>query len=112
MTSPLCICGCGQPAVVEHHVVFRQALRGVAGRDQARYDELVSDPRGKVPMAQGCHERAHSRSRPLELGVLPDEVFVFAVEVLGPGRAFNYLRRTCRGDDERLTALLLAANVA
>lgn len=103
----LCICGCGNPAVILHHVVFRQELRHVAGKDLELYAKLIRDPRGMVPMAQSCHERLHSRSRPLPLEVLPDEAFEFAVAVLGAGRAYNYLRRTAVGDDPRLTALLM-----
>lgn len=104
--SLLCIAGCGRPADVRHHIIFQQELRRVAGRDKARADTLRGDPRGMVPVCQECHERLHSRSRPLPLAVLPDEAFVFAVEVLGAGRAFNYLQRTCSGSDPRLDALL------
>ena len=102
----LCICGCGQTADVFHHVVYQQELRRVAGRDKALADTLRGDPRGMVPMAQSCHERHHSRSRPLRLCVLPDEAFVFAAEVLGRERAYNFLSRVCTGEDARLTALL------
>lgn len=102
----LCICGCGNMAVVRHHVIAQQELRRVAGRDMALKDTLCGDPRGMVPMAQSCHERHHSRSRPLRLCVLPDEAFVFAAEVLGRERAYTYLSRTCVGEDARLDALL------
>lgn len=106
MNPPLCICGCGQMAVALHHIVFQQELRRVAGGDEALRVRLVSDERGMVPVAQSCHERAHSRSRPLPLSALPDEVFEFAEETLGTGRAYNYLRRTLIGEDPRLDALL------
>jgi len=101
-----CVAGCGRPADVRHHVVYQQELRRVAGRDKARGDALRGDPRGMVPMCNSCHERHHSRSKPLPLSVLPDCAFVFAAEVLGSDRAFNYLGRTCVGEDPRLDALL------
>ena len=102
----LCICGCGQPAAIFHHVVYQQELRRVALHDTTLKATLCGDTRGMVPMAQSCHERHHSRSRPLRLAVLPDEAFVFAAEVLGRERAYNYLSRTCTGEDARLDALL------
>jgi hypothetical protein len=105
----LCICGCGNPADISHHVIRRQDLRQAVKEDWifATYEELVLDPRNMVPMAQSCHERHHSRSRPLRLSVLPDEAFEFAADVLGAGRAFNYLRRGYTGDDSRLSQLLV-----
>lgn len=102
----LCVCGCGNPADILHHVIARQELRRVAGKDLERYAQLIRDSRGMVPLAQSCHERHHSRSRPLLLNRLPDEAFVFAAEVLGAGRAYNYLGRVCCGEDPRLDVLL------
>lgn len=102
----LCVCGCGQRADVFHHVVYQAELRRVAGRDRALADRLRGDERGMCPLASDCHERHHSRSRTLPLSVLPDAAFVFAAEVLGPARAFNYLGRVYSGADARLDALL------
>lgn len=112
MSSIVCICGCGKSPVIWHHVIYQQELRRVAGRDDALAERLRGDERGMVPMAQSCHERHHSRSAPLPLSALPDAAYVFAVEVLGVGRAFNYLRRLYAGDDPRLTALLLRKDAA
>jgi hypothetical protein len=70
------------------------------------YRDLIEDPRNLVPVAFVCHERHHSRFLPLELRVLPDSVFEFAAELLGPGPAHLYLARYYRGRDPRLDALL------
>lgn len=103
---PPCICGCGHRAEELHHVVYQAELKRVAGRDTARADTLRCDPRDMVPMTTVCHERHHCRSKPLSLAVLPDAAFEFAVEVLGAGRAYNWLRRRYVGEDTRLDALL------
>lgn len=108
-----CVCGCGQPGVHRHHVVTAQEIRKALGyrasrRKKARSDGagLLRDARNLVPMAFVCHGEHHSRMRPLPLEVLPDSVFEFAAEVLGRGRAFNYLRRHYNGGDARLDALV------
>ena len=65
----------------------------------------MRDPRNLVPVAFACHGAHHGRSRPFELGALPDEVFEFTGELLGPA-GFDYLRRRYVGEDPRLDALL------
>jgi len=57
-------------------------------------------------MAFNCHGAHHGRSRTLSLAVLPDSAYSFAVEVLGAGAAYEYLRRRYTGDDPRLTSIL------
>lgn len=100
MTPPLlCVCGCGVPAVHRHHVVYRQEIQREGGD--------VRDPRVLVPVAERCHARHHSQMRPLQLARLPDRVFDFARELLGAGRAYEYLRRRYAGEDPRLDALLI-----
>lgn len=112
----LCFCGCKRPAVARHHCIYEQELRNVvaAGRsskaalpaaDRALLAELVSDPRNLAPVAFDCHGAHHLRAQPYSLSVLPDSVFEFAAEVLGP-RAHGYLRRRYAGRDERLDDLL------
>lgn len=86
---------CGRRAVHMHHVVYQQFIRG-----------HEKDDRNMVPVCFRCHERHHSRTCVFSLGLLPDSVFEFAAEVLGPGPAYERLRRTYRGEDRRLTALL------
>ncbi len=76
--------------------------------DRARLTALVSDPRNLVPVAAQCHGAHHGRSVPYELSMLPDSVFEFAAEVLGP-RAHGYLRRRYVGRDPRLDELRLIA---
>jgi hypothetical protein len=58
-----------------------------------------------VPVSFACHGAHHGRSRPLRLAVLPDAVFDFARELMGPA-AFDYLGRHYAGRDPRLDALL------
>lgn len=80
--------------------------------DVVREQRLLWDSRNLVPVADGCHAQHHARRRPLELERLPDGVFEFASELLGPGRAYNYLRRRYTGPDPRLDALLEASDAA
>jgi hypothetical protein len=92
-----CFCGCGKRHGLKlHHVVYQQHI-GVA---------LRGDSRNMVPVAAGCHAKHHSRQAPYELRLLPDSAFEFALEVLGPGPAYEYLRRRYAGEDGRLEALL------
>jgi hypothetical protein len=73
---------------------------------------LVGDVRNLVPVAFACHGQHHSRQAPLDLRVLPDSVFEFAAEVLGPGPAWSYLDRRYRGRDPRMDAMLRADEAA
>lgn len=106
-----CFCGCGARAVAEHHVIYRQELRWVArrrARDLPRVSlkALVEDPRNLVPVGLGCHRAHHDRRQPFSLRKLPDSVYEFAAEVLGPGPAYVYLSKRYAGHDERLDALV------
>lgn len=67
---------------------------------------LCADPRNLVWAGYRCHAAHHNRSHPYELRWLPDSAYEFAAEVLGPGRAYEYLRRRYTGPDVRLDALL------
>jgi hypothetical protein len=111
-----CICGCGKRAVHDHHVVYEQVI-------ERRYRELVragtpvrwrslaqcvNDPRNLVGIAFGCHGGQHGASKKLRLERLPDRCFEFAAELLGPGRAYEYLKRRYAGPDARLDRLLEA----
>ena len=108
-----CVCGCGRKkGLHRHHVVYQQELRRIAGTEVARAMTLAMDPRNIVLVAFRCHGQHHARREVLPLRVLPDSVFEFALEVLGAGRAFEYLRRHYAGDDPRLDALLEVADAA
>lgn len=93
-----CICGCGVRAIQRHHVIYAQHCRAEKAS--------VNDLRNLVPVAKECHEAHHNRKRPYSLSSMPDSVFEFAAEALGPDRAFNYLRRRYTGPDARLEALI------
>lgn len=115
-----CVCGCGRGGGQRHHVVYQQELRDIARarpivglvplKDDVpsgpTFGLLKADPRNLVLVAKRCHEAHHQRVRPLPLHVLPDSVFEFAAEVLGPAAAYEYLRRRYAGGDPRLDALL------
>lgn len=115
-----CVCGCGGTRRLQlHHAVYQQEIRkrllelhrakGVAGPpDLVVETAWLRDPRNLVPVNVTCHAGHHSRRRPLPLHVLPSSVFEFAVELLGEGAAFEYLRRRYDGGDPRLDALLSA----
>lgn len=109
-----CVCGCGQRSANNHHAVYRQELklwavgrRGdtIKGKGSRTFDDLAKDERNLVPMTFDCHLAHHNRSRTLPLAKLPDPVFEFAAELMGPA-AFDYLRHYYAGDDPRLKALL------
>jgi hypothetical protein len=111
-----CVCGCGRKNGVQlHHVVYQQELRNIArGFDpdafvrEMHLKALRGDRRNLVPVGPLCHAAHHNRSRPLRLSQMPDSVFEFAVEHLGAGPAYEYLRRRYAGNDARLEALLSA----
>lgn len=96
--TTFCACGCWTPAVHLHHVVYAQAVK--------RFGGDIHDERNLIPLAFACHGNHHSRSRTLPLEVLPDSVFEFAAELMGPGGAYEYLKRVYVGADPRLDALI------
>lgn len=81
-----------------HHVVYRQEIRKAKG-DQC-------DPRNRLSLCPSCHTAHHQRSVVIPLALLPSSAYEFAVELLGPGAAYEYLRRRYVGYDRRLQALL------
>lgn len=93
-----CFTGCGERAVHRHHVVTAQVIRRERGNER--------DARNLVPVCFACHAAHHNRAAPFELAMLPDSVFEFAVELLGVGAAYEYLRRFHAGHDERLEGLV------
>jgi hypothetical protein len=109
-----CVCGCGRTGHHRHHAVTRQRLRWAAqertprgGSERIAFEaQLVADQRNIVYIAYGCHAAHHNRSRSLTLAMLPDSVFEFAAEVLGPREAYVYLLRNYSGLDPRADALL------
>jgi hypothetical protein len=104
VTDPApCVCGCGRWTRIRHHCLYRQELRWHARHD---FHKLVQDPRNLVYVHPACHAAHHNRQKPLRLAVLPDSVFAFAVEVMGAGPAYEYIRRRYQGEDERLDGLL------
>jgi hypothetical protein len=106
LDGPLrCVCGCGQPAVQRHHCVTRSTIRK-QGRTKAERIALERDERNLAPIAASCHYDHHAHARKLPASVLPDSVFVFAAELMGPGAAFEWLIRHYEGQDPRLDALL------
>lgn len=109
-----CICGCGQRGVHDHHVVYEQVVRR-AYRDLQRAGKscrwqseaaAVNDGRNIVPIAFGCHGGQHGGNDRLRLSKFPDRCFEFAAELLGPGKAYEYLNRRYAGPDPRLDRLL------
>ena len=101
-----------------HHAVYAQEIRSRRPKmDRGHgYDAVASasasqaaalkDKRNLLPVAFGCHMDHHNRGKPFALAVLPDSVYEFAVELMGAGAAYEYLRRRYAGEDGRLDALL------
>lgn len=114
--KPRCICGCGRRAVQRHHVVYQQELRArwragdVSGPwlYAKHLTALFADERNLIWICKPCHERHHQRVEVLPLELLPDSVFEFAVELMGAGAAYEYLRRYYAGSDRRLAELIAA----
>jgi hypothetical protein len=99
----VCVGACATPrggvrGLYLHHIVYRQKVVREGGD--------VWDGRNALTICGSCHGKHHTRSRVLPLSVLPSSAFAFAVELLGAGAAYNYLRRRYDGDDPRLDALL------
>jgi hypothetical protein len=113
-----CFCGCGKQTHLQwHHVVYQQELRrilrqqhrasGASGPpDIIREMALTSDKRNMVIVGPKCHANHHNRSKPYSLSMLPDEAYEFAADVMGAGRAYEYLSRRYSGSDMRLERLL------
>jgi hypothetical protein len=83
---------------VLHHCVYQQEVRKHGGD--------LGDPRNFMVVSERRHERHHSRTEALSLEMLPDPAYEYASELLGPEKAYNYLRRRYSGQDPRLDALL------
>lgn len=81
-----------------HHCFYKQMLRREGGD--------IWDPRNRFVLCRDCHKEHHGRRMPIALTSLPDSVYEFGVELLGPGAAYEYLRKRYRGQDPRLDALL------
>jgi hypothetical protein len=88
-----------------HHIVYQQTVR--------RHGGNLDDPRNLVLVRNDAHEHHHKRSRVILLAALPDAAYEYAAELLGRGKAYNYLRRHYavgpppqRREDPRLAALL------
>ena len=92
-----CFCRWGDRAAQTHHCVYAQHCRNEGAS--------TKDERNLVRVGLRCHAAHHNRTKPYHLSILPDSVFEFAEEVMGPARAFNYLRRYYAGEDRRLAAL-------
>lgn len=97
---PLCFCGCGARAVHRHHAITRAEIK--------RWGGLIDDPRVLVDAGHTCHFNHHAASKPYRLASLPDSVYAFASELMGPGPSYEWLKRHYSGDDPRLDALLKA----
>ncbi len=113
-----CACGCGRKRGLQrHHAVYQQTIRravlaehraaGNAGPPPiTREMALLADRRNIVMLGPKCHAAHHNRSQALPLRVLPDSVYEFAIELLGRGPAYEFLRRRYTGKDWRLDELL------
>lgn len=104
---------CTAKAVQRHHVIEQAELKRVWRSAKRREEKLtwptlralLDDERNLAGVCVRTHERHTSRFDELPLWCLPDSAFEFARELLGPGAAFEYLRRAYRDGDPRLDAL-------
>lgn len=94
--SEICrACGKGS-GIQHHHVIFRQHIERVGGDCWHSDDALALCVQCHLGVAHTFH---------LPLTVLRDENYRFARDLLGPERAYEYLRRRYIGSDPRLEAL-------
>lgn len=77
--------GCSSRPDHQHHVVYRQHVRGEQGDVWAQENALA--------LCASCHHSHHARGRVLPVSALRDENVRWAVELLGGDRAVEYLRR-------------------
>lgn len=90
-----------------HHVVQVTHIKPYSEEPQVLYDprnalRLCNDISGS-----NCHGNHHNGGdKRVPLSALRDENYDYAVELLGVGPAYDYLRRYYRGEDPRLKALL------
>lgn len=92
---------CGRRGRVErHHLIRSQVV--------SRHHGDVYDPRNRLVLCPACHPDGPRGSARLPIAAVPDSAFEFAAELLGPGKAYNELRRFHEGEDPRLDALLEA----
>ena len=99
------LCEGGSRVLAAHHVCYKQHV--VAARGD------VWDPRNRLVLCATCHTRHHAGGEGrLKALTLRPENYVFAAELLGPGAAYEYVRRRYRGRDVRLGAMLAAAERA
>jgi hypothetical protein len=106
---------CPRPATELHHLVTQSHLRKVSSLRSwtgGTFADLRSDERNMIPLCDQHHDRHHSCQEPLPLAALPDSVYVFATEVLGPDAAWSYLSRRYEGSDPRLDTLVSARSEA
>lgn len=89
---------CRRRDLLQHHVVYRQAIERAGGD--------VWDSRDSMTVCNPGHTSHHQRGKIIPLVLLPDVAYLFAAELLGAPRAYEYLRRRYGGDDPRLDALL------
>ncbi len=91
---------CHRPAQ-QHHVIYKQHVRRARGN---RRDPAADQENALALCREIHHAQAHTGGLPLT--ALRDENYAFAVNLLGAGKAYNYLRRRYAGVDLRLDAIL------
>jgi len=86
-----------------HHVIEAQYLKQNGHAVYVEANALrVCDQYAK----NNCHGKHTGRSRKIRLKELLEENLIYAVELLGPDKAENYLRRNYQGNDPRLDSIL------
>lgn len=93
------VCG-GRGRLEAHHVIRDQVVRREHGD--------TYDPRNRLMTCPRCHPDGAQGGRRLPIEHVPDRAIEFAVELLGPGKAYNELVRWHPGAEtaERIVALL------
>lgn len=99
-------CGvCGQPGILEgHHVLLRQKIRD---------PDYEWDPANRIDLVRGCgchagHHHPGVKDTRIRLQRVPDHAIDFTARMIGPGPAYEYLRRRYADadSDPRLDRLL------
>ena len=72
---------CHEPAQDAHHLLTAGSLRReLSHLSNPDLEAVLGDPRNGAPVCRTCHERHHSRARPIPRAALRPSVFVFAAD--------------------------------
>lgn len=91
--SRSCVACGGPPPSCGHHVVYQQTVRRECRTLGLEFAVVRFDVRNLMGVCGRCHDRHHSRSRPISARLLSADNWEFASWLLGMERARAYVER-------------------